>query len=223
MLQNDRHRRGRAHRTAPHLLRDARQLLGRRLLQGRRGRPRVGVRHRAHAPGPRAPVGDRVRRRSGAGTGRGRSGRRCLGADRHSARADHAAPALGELLAGRSDGPVRAVLGALLRPRGRARLRPARLRAGLRVRPVPRVLEPRLHGVRPRRRRHADAASEPEHRHRPRRRARRRRAPGRPLGVRDGRLPARHGLGCHRDRDAATGSPTSPRRRTACSPTTAAR
>ena len=38
---------------------------------------------------------------------------------------------------------------------------------------LPRVLEPRLHGVRAARRRHADAAAEAEHRHGPRARARR--------------------------------------------------
>ena len=44
--------------------------------------------------------------------------------DRGPARADRRAPALGELLAGRPDRPVRAVLGAL--PRPRARVRPRR-------------------------------------------------------------------------------------------------
>ena len=72
-----------------------------------------------------------------------------------------------------------------------ARLRPARLRAGLRLRPLPRVLEPRLHGVRPRRRRHADAAPAAEHRHGPRPRARRDAPPGRRLDLRHRRLPAR--------------------------------
>ena len=54
-----------------------------------------------------------------------------------------------------------------------------RLQAGLRLRPLPRVLEPRLHGVRPRRRRLADAAADAEHRHRQRGRARRDAAAGR--------------------------------------------
>ena len=49
----------------------------------------------------------------------------------------------------------------------RARLRRAGLRARLHpLRPVPRVLEPRVHGVRAARRRHGDAAAEAEHRHR---------------------------------------------------------
>ena len=63
-----------------------------------------------------------------------------------------ALPALGELLgARRRDRAVRPVLGAPLRPRRGVRLRRGRLRAELRaLRPVHRVLEPRLHGVRPR-------------------------------------------------------------------------
>ena len=75
-------------------------------------------------------------------------------------------PALGELLAGGADRAVRPVLGALPRPRrpvGQAR-RPARRRE----RALPRVLEPRLHAVRPEPGRDAHAAAGPEHRHRPR-------------------------------------------------------
>ena len=77
-------------------------------------------------------------------------------------------PALRELLGPRrGDRPVRSLLRAPLRPRRGARVRRARLRAQLRaMRPLHRVLEPRLHGVRPRRRRVADAAAEAEHRHR---------------------------------------------------------
>ena len=58
-------------------------------------------------------------------------------------------------------GPVRAVLGDLLRPRRGARLRPRRLPPGLRVRPLHGVLQPRLHGVRPAARQRARAAAEP--------------------------------------------------------------
>ena len=118
-----------------------------------------------------------------------------LGAGRHSEGADRRAAAGRELLAGGRHRAVRAVLGALLRPGGRVRLRPARLRAGLRLRPLPRVLEPRLHGVRPRCRRVADAAPEPEHRHRPRARAECHAPAGRRLDVRHRRLPADHGVG----------------------------
>ena len=88
------------------------------------------------------------------------------------------------------------VLGAQLRPWRGVRLRPAGLRARLRVlRALPRVLEPRLHGVRPSRGRHADAAAEAEHRHGPRPRTRRDAAPGRRLDLRHRRLPAHHGVG----------------------------
>ena len=67
----------------------------------------------------------------------------------------------------------------------RARLRRRGLQAGLRLRPLPRVLEPRLHGVRPRRRRLADAAAGAEHRHGQRPRARRDAAAGRRQHLRD--------------------------------------
>ena len=70
---------------------------------------------------------------------------------RPAARAHRRAAALRELLAGRRHRPVRAVLGDLLRPRAGARLRRPVVRPELRaLRALPRVLEPRLHGVRPR-------------------------------------------------------------------------
>ena len=80
-----------------------------------------------------------------------------------------AAPAQGQLLAGGRHRPVRAVLGDLLRPRRGARVRPARLPPGLRVRPLHGVLQPRLHAVRPAPTTARCAAAEPERRHRPRR------------------------------------------------------
>ena len=105
-------------------------------------------------------------------------------------------PALRELLGTcRGHGTVRPLLRAPLRPRRGARLRPGRLRAELRaLRQVHRVLESRLHGVRPPRRRIADAAAEAEHRHRDGPRAQRDAAPGSALDLRHGRLPADHGL-----------------------------
>ena len=84
-----------------------------------------------------------------------------------------------------ADRPVRPVLGALLRPRRAARLRRRRLQARLRLRSLPRVLEPRVHGVRPRRRRLADAAAGAEHRHGQRPRARRDAPAGRRQHLRD--------------------------------------
>ena len=63
-------------------------------------------------------------------------------------------PTLGELLAGGPDRPVRALLGDVHRPRPGVRLR--RPAAGRRHRPLPRVLEPRLHDLRAARGRLAD-------------------------------------------------------------------
>ncbi len=56
--EGHRPRPGRPHRAPRVDVRDARQLLVRRLLQGRRDRPRVGVRHRADGARPRPAVGD---------------------------------------------------------------------------------------------------------------------------------------------------------------------
>ena len=76
--------------------------------------------------------------------------------------------------------PVRAaVLRALLRSGPRARLRFGRVRPGLRLRPLPRVLEPRVHAVRPAGGRHAAPAAQAEHRHRHGARADRRDPAGR--------------------------------------------
>ena len=103
------------------------------------------------------------------------------------------------------------------------RLRRARLRARVpALRPLPRVLEPRLHGVRAAPRRDADAAAQAEHRHRHGARAHRGDRPGRPLGVRDGRVPVDHGLGRRRERASRSASRSARRRRTASSPTTGA-
>ena len=100
--------------------RDARRLLVRRLLQGRRGRLRLGVRHRAHGAG--RPTGSgrrssRATRFSGWGRTRSRWVAGCARASRASASSpsplDNFGPA-GET------GPVRPVLRAPLR-RGRGR------------------------------------------------------------------------------------------------------
>ena len=63
------------------------------------------------------------------------------------------------------------------------------------VRALPRVLEPRLHGVRPRGRRRADAAAAAEHRYRARPRAWRDAAAGRRLDLRHRRLSGDHAVG----------------------------
>ena len=145
VLSHDRHRRGRQHRPPPHLLRDARQLLVRRLLQGGSDRVRVGAVHAGVRPRSGADLDHRVRGRSRARPRPRRGGDRALARDRRAGRAHRPAAPLGELLAGRADGPVRAVLGALHRPgarlRGRGRTPRRRHRA------LPRVLEPRVHAV----------------------------------------------------------------------------
>ncbi len=62
------------------------------------------------------------------------------------------------------------------------------------LRAVPRVLEPRLHGIRAEPGRHAHRPAEAEHRHRPRPRAHRAHRAGRRVGLRHRRLPADHGV-----------------------------
>ena len=75
----------------PHLLRDARQLLVRPVLQGGRDRARAGVRPGAHEARLGPHLGDRARGRPGARARRGPGRDRPLGADRHAAGADRAA------------------------------------------------------------------------------------------------------------------------------------
>ena len=108
---------------------------------------------------PEQDLGDRLRGRRGARPRARRGGDRRVAGDRRAARADRAAAALGELLAGGPDRPVRAVLGALPGPRPgvRHRGRPPRRRE----RALPGVLEPRVHAVRPGAGQHAHAAARP--------------------------------------------------------------
>ena len=75
-------------------------------------------------------------------------------------------PRDGELLAGRPDRSLRSLLGAVPRPRRRAR--PPRRPPGRRQRALPGVLEPGVHAARPEPGRRADPAAGQEHRHRPR-------------------------------------------------------
>ena len=100
--QGHRPRRRRPHRAPLLVLRDARQLLVRRLLQGRGRRLRLGLRDEGDAARAGAPLGDRQRGRSAARARRGRHRDRRLGARRHPARADRAARQ-GQLLAGGRD------------------------------------------------------------------------------------------------------------------------
>ena len=132
-------------------------------------------------------------------------------------------PSVGELLVGRRPGPVRPRLGDLLRLGRGGGLRRARLRARLHaVRALPRVLEPRLHGVRAPPGRHADAAPRAEHRHGSRSGAHRADRPAGAVGLRHGRLPDDHGAGSSSSRASRTATRRTRRRRTACSPTTRA-
>ena len=92
-----------------------------------------------------------------------------------------------QLLAGGPGRPLRALLGALPRPRRGVRRprRPPRRRH----RPLPRVLEPRLHDLRPRRGRHRHRAADAKHRHRDGPRPDGGDPPGRPLRIRDRSRP----------------------------------
>ena len=221
--QAQRPRRRRPHGAPRVVLRDARQLLVRGLLQGRRDRPRLGVRHRSSW----ASIRTRSGRPSSPATPSSSSARttsRSQGWLRVGIPRERIVglPRAENFWQAADTGPCGPCSELYLDRGVELRLRPARLRARLRLRPLPRVLEPRLHGVRPGRRRHADAAAEAEHRHRPGPRARRDAPPGRRLDLRDRRLPADHGVGRVARAARATASPSRRRRRTACSPTTAA-
>ena len=119
-----------------------------------------------------------------------------------------------------STGPVRPVLGALLRPRARLRHRDRPPRR--RQRALPRVLEPRLHAVRPGARGRPDPAAGQEHRHRPRTRADGGHPAGHRLGVRDRQLQAADRARRAAQRPHATTRTTTPTARCASSPTTRA-
>ena len=206
--------------------RDVRQLLLRRLLQGRRHRARVGpadqVRRRRRLRARRVaalPVGPRRRR----------GGHRPLDeGHRPAARADRPARQQGELLVDGRPRPRWAVLGDPLRPRPRVgpglRRHDPRPRHALRARGPPAGdLEPGLHAGRAlrgalqgglRRRR---LAAEEEHRHRHGPGPRRVPAPGQEQHVRDRRdVPRdREGRAAHRPplRRRPRGRRTVPRRR----------
>ena len=118
-LPHGRHRQRRQHRAAPDVLRDARQLLVRRLLQARGDRVRLGALARgASASAEERHLGDGLRGRRGARPRPRRGGDRASGW-RSACRAS------GSSLCPRSEnfwqagptGPVRAVLGAVPRPR----------------------------------------------------------------------------------------------------------
>ncbi len=161
------HRRGGQDHQARHVLPDARQLVVRRLLQGRRDQVRLGAAdqvrggRRVRLPGEQA-VGHRP--------ARGRRGVRDLAErDRPAGRADPAPRPGRQLLAHGRARTRRPVLGDLLRPRPRIR---TRRRSGRRRGPLPRGLEPGLHagpaeqGPGQGRLRHRGPAAVEERRHR---------------------------------------------------------
>ena len=94
-------------RAPPHVLRDARQLLDRRLLQAGRGRVRVGALDGGLRLRPRGHLDHGLRRRRGARPRPRRGGDRVLARGRRARRADRAPRPRGQLLAGRAR-PARA-------------------------------------------------------------------------------------------------------------------
>ena len=114
VLSHSRHRPRRRHFAPPDVLRDARQLLDRCLLQGRGDPLRVGALPASVLVRPRRHLGDGVLRRRGTGAGARRGGDRVVAGDRRAARADRRLSALGELLGSRPRRPERTVLGAVL-------------------------------------------------------------------------------------------------------------
>ena len=115
--QAQRHRRARPHPPPPHLLRDARQLELRRLLQARRHQVGVGARHRrAGFDGDRIWATVHVTDDDAEAIWHEEIG--------HPDRA-HPAPGQGQLLGDGRDRPVRAVLGDPLRLRARSGARRA--------------------------------------------------------------------------------------------------
>ena len=138
--QAQRPRQRRLHRPPPHLLRDARQLLVRRLLQGTGDPLRLGALDPRLRPAEGAAPRHRLprRRRGGRALEEGRGPPR---------RAHHPHRHLRQFLDDGPDRPLRPVLGDLLRPRpGDPRWPAGQPRRGRR--PVRRDLEPRLHAVR---------------------------------------------------------------------------
>ena len=161
------HRRGRARHLPPDLLRDARQLLVRPVLQGGRDRARDRVHPRPARARLGPHLGERPRRRPGARSSaptrsRSTSGRRSACRRSGSCRCRR------RRTSGRSAGRARAGPTRRSTTTGaRSAAAASRLPAGLHaLRALPRVLEPRLHGVRAASRRDADTAAEAEHRHR---------------------------------------------------------
>ena len=216
--QAQRPRAGGPHQAAPHLLRDAGQLLLRRLLQARRDRVRLGVRRPARRISASPPTGCASRCTTPT-TRRARYWREIVGAARTTGSTGWATRTTSgrwatPARAGRarrsssiSSGGGRAIGAAASHPAGR-------VRAAGRGGSVPRDLEPRLHAVRPLGRRHADAAAQAVGGHRRGARADRGGDAGRGRQLPHRRLPA-----ADRPGGRAGGPPVRPRAPTSAPPT----
>ncbi len=137
--QAQRPRQCRLHGPAPHLLRDARQFLVRRLLQAARHRACLDPDHQGVRPRKGQAPGHRL--------SHGRRGGRPLEEDRRPLRReDHPHPDLRQFLADGRHRPVRPVFGDLHRS-GRGLSRRTARQPGRGRRPLPRILEPRLHAI----------------------------------------------------------------------------
>ena len=178
--QAQRSRQRRAVAPASHVLRDAGQLLVRRLLQGRRDPLRLDGADRGLGPaeGSAARLDLRRRRHDPA---RRRGVRHLEGHPRRRV-AHRRVRRRRQLLADGRDRPVRPLLRDLLRP--------PRHGARARRRSADRGVEQRLHGVQPARRRRARAAAGPLDRHRHGPRAHHRGHPGPDVELRHRPVPA---------------------------------
>ena len=189
--QAQRPRQRRLHRPASHLLRDARQLLVRRLLQGAGDRAGLEPGHPGFRPRQGSPLGHRLPI--------GRAGESALEEDRGPAGSAHRRPR-GKPLGDGRDRSLRLLLRDFLRSgagrRGRAARQPGRGR-----RPLPRVLEPRVHAVRAGRQGDPDRSAETLDRHRHGPRADRLHPPGQARQLRHRPVPPAHRgeRGDHRD------------------------
>src|SRR5579885_3302807 len=156
--QAQRPRKRRVHRAAPHVFRDARQFLVRRLFQGPGDRTGVAADHQGVRAVAVAAAGDRLCR--------GRRSRRVVVENRRPAGpAHHPHRDLGQFLVDGRYRAVRPVLGDFLRSwRGHSRRSAGQPRR--RRRPLRRDLEPRLHAIRAEGGGRARAVAEPVDRHR---------------------------------------------------------
>ncbi len=146
------------HGAPSHALRDAGKFLLRGLLQEGRDLLRMGL--------PDARDGDRRRTDDGFRVPGGRRGVRHLAQDDGAARLPHRPVRReGQLLGDGAHGTLRPVLRDHLRPGGGNGVRAPLVRRGLRLRPVPRDLEPRVHAVQPGGGRQQGSPPEAEHRH----------------------------------------------------------